>query len=142
MTHELEQSIHDRPADQVVPPDVSHLGRTTTAPDEAAEPTLGALVTATTRRAPDTLLAACVIVGLVGTGAIALATPTWWRALPPLVLLSTFGAWGIADRERHATGPRGVTFAVVRGVAVLASLLAAGTMVLAFMGVAIGRWIS
>lgn len=106
------------------------------------EPTLGALVTAMARRAPDVLLAACVIVGLVGAGAIAMTAPTWWRVLPPLVLLSTFGAWGIADRERGAIGPRGVTFTIVRGIAIVASLLAAGAMILAFMGVAIGRWIS
>jgi hypothetical protein len=83
-----------------------------------------------------------VIVGLVGAGAVALTAPTWWRVLPPLILLSTFGAWGIADRERGATGQRAMTFAIVRGVAVAASLVAAGAMILAFMGVTIGRWIS
>ena len=106
------------------------------------EPTLGTLVTSIARRTPDALLATCVIVGLVGGGVIALAAPTWWRLIPPLVLLSTFGAWGIADRERDATGSRRVTFAIVRAIAVIASLVAAGVMILAFMGVAIGRWIS
>ncbi|MEP7383125.1 MAG: hypothetical protein ABI910_15650 [Gemmatimonadota bacterium] len=100
------------------------------------------LISSMTRRSPDELLAAFVIVGLVGAGAVALAAPTWWRAAPPLVLLSAIGGWGIADRERSATGARGVAFAVVRGASVLASLVAAGAIVLAFLGVAIGRWIS
>ncbi len=75
-------------------------------PATTPEPTLGALVTALVRRTPDALLAACVVVGLVGAAAIAVAAPAWWRTIAPLILLSTFGAWGIADRERDAVGAR------------------------------------
>lgn len=109
---------------------------------DRSEPTLGELVTSLVRGTPDTVLAICVIVGLVGSGVLALAVSLWSRAIPPLILLSAFGAWGMVDRARHAAGARGMGVAVARAVIILVSFAAVGAMILTFLGVAIGTWIS
>ena len=93
-------------------------------------------------RASDTELATCVVAGLLGSALVLLLAPSWWRALPALVLLSAVGAWGIAERERERGGRGGAVFTLVRGTAVLASLVAAATLFLIFMRATLGRWIS
>jgi len=110
--------------------------------DPTLEPTLGQLVSSLTARAPDTVLALFVVVGIVGAGLVWLVVPVWWRVVPAFVLLSAVGGWGIADRERESQGRRRVVVAVVRAAAVLGSLIAAATLVLIFMGVTLGSWIS
>ncbi len=110
--------------------------------DPTGEPTLGQLVSSLTARAPDTVLALFVVVGIVGAGLVWLVVPVWWRVVPAFVLLSAVGGWGIADRERESQGRRRVVVAVVRAAAVLGSLIAAATLVLIFMGVTLGSWIS
>ena len=110
--------------------------------DPTLEPTLGQLVSSLTARAPDTVLALFVVVGIVGAGLVWLVVPAWWRVVPAFVLLSAVGGWGIADRERESQGRRRVVVAVVRAAAVLGSLIAAATLVLIFMGVTLGSWIS
>ncbi len=106
------------------------------------EPTLGTLVASFTRRSPDAALVAMAVTGLAGATAIALLAPTWWRAVPLFILLAAAGSWGIAERERGATGGRGAVFAAVRALAVLASVGAVAMLVLAFFGLALGTWIS
>jgi len=110
--------------------------------DPTGEPTPGQLVSSLTARAPDTVLALFVVVGIVGAGLVWLVVPVWWRVVPAFVLLSAVGGWGIADRERESQGRRRVVVAVVRAAAVLGSLIAAATLVLIFMGVTLGSWIS
>ena len=115
-------------------------GRSTDA--SSREPTLAELVSSVTRRAPDSLLATAVIVGILGMGVVAIALPTWWRAISVFALLAAGGGWGIADRERAATGGRGTAFALVRAVSMLGSVVAAGFLVLMFLSVTLGTWIS
>lgn len=111
-------------------------------PTEHSEPTLGVLVTSLVRGTPDAVLAACAIAGLIGSGVLALTVARWSRAIAPLVLLSTFGIWGMLDRARDATGVRGMFVRVARVLTMLVSFAAVGAMILAFLGVALGTWIS
>jgi hypothetical protein len=117
----------------------SHTG---VAPSPDPEPTLGALVTSWTRRANDEALATLVVLGIVGTLLVALIAPTWWRLAPLLLLMASAGGWGIAERERGDDGRRRRIAGVVRALAVLTGVVAALGGVLAFMGLALGRWIS
>ncbi len=111
-------------------------------PATNAEPTLGTLVTSLVRGTPDTVLALCVIVGLVGAGVLVLAVSLWSRAIPPLILLSAFGAWGMVDRVDNTSGAGRIGVAVARATIILVSFAAVGAMILTFLGVAIGTWIS
>lgn len=109
---------------------------------DRTEPTLGALVSSLVRSTPDTILALCVILGLVGSGALALAVSLYSRAIPPLILLSAFGAWGMVDRVHHTTSGGRMGVALARAIIILVSFAAVGAMILTFLGVAIGTWIS
>lgn len=104
--------------------------------------TLGEIVAALARRAPDGLLVACAAVGLAGAAAIGfLVRPVWY--LTPLMLgIAAFGGWGIADRERAALGTRGIVFQVVRGVAILLGVAAAASAAVALFVVFVGGLIS
>jgi hypothetical protein len=131
-----------RTDDAVSPtPVVGETAPLTAAPD-VPEPTLGALVTALTRRASDEVLAALVVGGIVVSASVAILAPTWWRLVPPFLLLASAGGWGIADAERRDRETRGRVAGVVRALAVLTGLVAAAGGMFAFMGLALGRWIS
>lgn len=132
-------SIEQLPADDAAR---DHAPPPAIASPPAAEPTLGTLVTALVRGTPDTVLAICVIVGLVGSGVLVLAVSIWSRAIPPLILLSAFGAWGMVDRVGHSTGSGRIGVALARAAIILVSIAAVGAMILSFLGVAIGTWIS
>ncbi len=116
---------------------------TPAAPPSRSEPTLGTLVNSLVRGTPDSVLALCVIVGLVGAGVLVLAVSLWSRAIPPLILLSAFGAWGMVDRVgSNASGAGRIGVALARATIILVSFAAVGAMILTFLGVAIGTWIS
>ncbi len=93
--------------------------------------TLGDVIGALARRAPDGLLVAFVAVGVIGVIAIGLFVRPIWYLTPLLLAVAAFGGWGIADRERAALGTRGVTFRVLRLVSALVGGAAAAF--LAFM---------
>jgi hypothetical protein len=104
--------------------------------------TLGELLAALARRAPDGLLVTCAAVGIAGAAVIGfLLRPVWY--LTPLMLgVAAFGGWGIADRERSALGTRGVVFHVVRGIAVLLGVAAAASAAVTLFVVFVGGLIS
>ena len=81
--------------------------------------TLGDLVAALARRAPDGVLVACAAAGVVGVASIGVFLRSVWFLTPLLLGISAFGTWGIADRERAALGVRGTVFRALRGVAAL-----------------------
>ncbi|HPV76001.1 MAG: hypothetical protein IPF87_21990 [Gemmatimonadetes bacterium] len=109
---------------------------------DANEPTLAVLLASLSRRVPDWGLVAMAVGGLVTTAAILLFDPPWWRIVTVSALLSAFGAWGIGERERGATGTRGMVFAVMRSVAAVASAGTLVILVLQFFGTVLGTWIS
>jgi hypothetical protein len=105
--------------------------------------TLAALVTAFARRLSDTTLASLAGAGVVGAAAVVLVLPSWWRPLvPPFAMLAALGAWGIADRERHAHGRRRALFTAVRFTAMAVGIAAALALAMAVLRVALGTWIS
>lgn len=87
--------------------------------------TLGELVAALARRAPDGLLVACAAVGIAGAAAIGFLVRSVWYLTPLMLGIAAFGTWGIADRERSALGARGAVFRVLRGVAIVVGGVAA-----------------
>ena len=109
------------------------------APDDRS---LAALVAALARRASDGALAGLTAGGLVGSLAVALFAPSWWRLLPLLFLATAFGAWGIADRERAGSPARQRFFTFVRGAALLVGAIAGILIAIAIMAPALGTWIS
>ncbi|MEW5918236.1 MAG: hypothetical protein AB1762_17670, partial [Gemmatimonadota bacterium] len=104
--------------------------------------TLAEVVATLARRASDTVLVVCAVVGIAGVVVIALLLRQVWWLTPVLLAIAAFGAWGIADRERAALGARGVVFRVLRGVAmVVGGAAAAFTAVILFV-VFVGSLIS
>jgi hypothetical protein len=95
------------------------------------------------RRSSDGRLALDVACGFV----VALAAVIWhgpgWRLITPAALCFLgYGAWGIADRElleRIGAGPRSLTLLrVARLAAAIVGIVAAVTLVLTGMAVALG----
>ena len=104
--------------------------------------TLGDLVAALARRTPDGLLAACAAVGVVGIAAVVLVLRSVWWLTPFLLVLSAFGTWGIADRERGALGARGALFRVLRILAALVGGAAAAFAAVMLFVLIVGPLIS
>jgi len=103
---------------------------------------LGDLVAALARRAPDGLLAACAAAGVVGLAAVVLLLRSVWWLTPFLLGVSAFGTWGIADRERSALGVRGAVFRVLRIVAALVGGAAAAFAAVMLFVLIVGPLIS
>ena len=104
--------------------------------------TLYGLIAGVARRASDTRLALACGAGILGAGTVALFHPTAWPIALPLVGMAAFGAWGIAERERAATGGRGTALAIVRVLAAAAGTGAALLLAGVVMAKVIGTWIS
>ena len=102
--------------------------------------TLGALVSALARRAPDGVLVLCATTGVLGVALIGLFLRSVWWLTPPFLTLAAFGVWGIADRERAASGARGVAFRVLRVVAVLVGGAAAAFAAVMLFVLVVGTW--
>jgi hypothetical protein len=88
--------------------------RRTSAPDTR---TLGELVSTLVRRTPDGVLVGCAAAGIFGVALVSILWRAGWWLTPVFLMLAAFGAWGMADRERAALGPRGAGFRALRVVA-------------------------
>ena len=96
--------------------------------------TLNDVIGALARRAPDGLLVACAALGVAGVAAIGVFLRPIWYLTPLMLATASFGAWGIADRERAALGARGAVFRVLRvAAALVGGAAAAFTAVMLFM---------
>jgi diamine N-acetyltransferase len=104
--------------------------------------TLYDLLAGAARRATDAQLAFACGAGLLGIGGIALLRPGWWVVALPLMCVASFGAWGIADRERGAGGRGGAALAAVRVIAAAVGTAAAVAIGGVVMAKVIGTWIS
>jgi hypothetical protein len=108
------------------------------------------------RRMTDTALAACVAVSIslfAGFAVVALMhahwAQRWWPLALPTILVGSFGAWGIADRElaerrrRGATSSNGIRALVaVEWASCVAAGLAGAAAVIVFLRLTVGTWIS
>lgn len=104
--------------------------------------TLGEVVAAIARRAPDGLLAAAAALGLIGVALVGFLLRAAWWLTPLLLAIAAFGAWGVADRERSALGARGMAFRWLRALAALVGGVAAAFMAVVLFVVFVGRLIS
>jgi hypothetical protein len=104
--------------------------------------TLAEVLTGVVRRASDMHLVAAAISGLAGVLTIALVVPGWWRTIPLFICIGALGLWGIGDREREATGARGVAYTALRGVAAMAGGVAAIILAAIAFTYVLGTWIS
>lgn len=108
---------------------------------------LAELLVARARHATDRRLATDVVVGLaVVTAAWYWHGPAWYLLLAAASSLVAFGVWGIADRElseHEAAGrPLRLSLRVLRVLAGVVGFAAAAFVVMAALGVALGKIIS
>jgi len=108
------------------------------------------------RRMTDTALVLCVAVSIVlfaGFAVVALMhahwAQRWWPLALPPILVGSFGAWGIADRElaeRRRRGPVDVgtvrTLLAIEWASCVAAGIAGAASVIAFLRLTVGTWIS
>jgi hypothetical protein len=109
---------------------------------------LAEYLAARARAASDGRLVVDVIAGCCAALGVGLWRPAGWLVLLGASLcLAAFGAWGIADRELRersiaasAVGVR--VLSVIRGAAAVVGAVAAVGAMFAFLGIALGTWIS
>lgn len=108
------------------------------------------------RRMTDTALAVCVAVSILlfaGFTVVALMhahwAQRWWPLALPPIIVGSFGAWGIADRElaeRRRRGPvsdsTARTLLAIEWASCVAAGLAGAASVIAFLRLTVGTWIS
>ena len=107
-------------------------------------PGLYALLADRARRSSDGALALCAGVGLLGAGVTGLLGARWAPVALAFVCASTFGVWGIAEREasERADSLEGHALRALRLVKWIAAAVGtlAGAGILAIvLGVALGR---
>ena len=113
-----------------------------------AEPSLPAFLAARARKASDIRLVLDVAGGVVVLVSALIWKPAGWLLLASAGgCFAAFGAWGIIDRElgeRSAAGATAMLSALRIGRVLAATLgvLAAATLVLVFLALALGRMIS
>ena len=108
------------------------------------------------RRMTDTTLVLCVAVSILlfaGFAVVALMhahwAQRWWPLALPPILVGSFGAWGIADRElaeRRRRGPVDAgtirTLVAIKWASCIAAGMAGAASVIAFLRLTVGTWIS
>lgn len=117
---------------------------------------LGQLWRVYAHRTSDTGLLLCVSVSILliaGFAVIGLLHAhwalRWWPAVLPPVIVGSFGAWGIADRElaerRRDANARPAAIQALVGLewaSCIAAGLAAAAAIIVFLRVMVGTWIS
>jgi hypothetical protein len=114
--------------------------------DRNPEITLPAFLARRARNASDAHLVIDAVVGFVVAVAALLAQgPVWYLFASAGICFLSFGAWGIADRELNERVQRSLAsrlLAFARVVSATVGFIAAASVLIGAMGVAIGRVIS
>ncbi|HEY4306425.1 MAG TPA: hypothetical protein VGM82_18265 [Gemmatimonadaceae bacterium] len=110
------------------------------------------LWSSTARRATDAQLVACVAIALAaasgfGIGALIdfRSASRWWPIVVPALMLGTFGAWGIADRElneRSTSSASTGALAAVKWCSAIAAGMLGAIAAIGVLRITIGTWIS
>jgi hypothetical protein len=112
-----------------------------------SEPSLAEFLIGRARNASDGRLALDVGLGVVVTIVVLIWRPGGWHIIASAALcFLAFGAWGITDRELENVSAASLgghrLLRVGRAVAVGVGALAAGTLLISLLAIALGTWIS
>jgi hypothetical protein len=114
--------------------------------DRNPEITLPAFLARRARNASDAHLVVDAVVGFVVAVAALLAQgPVWYLFASAGICFLSFGAWGIADRELNERLQPSVAsrlLVLARAVSAIVGFVAAASVLIGALGVAIGRVIS